>query len=180
MGNLTVRDRSAGLFNYLLYAAFAFLVIQRAPTWLKQFKATGTRLPDFSVSLLDGETYHSSADHDARAIVFWATWCGPCTFELGRIQRMIDVGKIAPASVLAISSHEETTVLRKAVQDRGYTFTVASDLDGDVVRKLEIQSTPTIILKSANQTMDWITNGLSPTLELRLQRALANKPRTSM
>ena len=163
--------------NYALYALFAVMVLQRAPVWWKHFRTEGTKIPEITLPLIDGGTYNSGEDSRSRALVFWATWCGPCTVELRRIQNLIDAGQISAESVIAISSHEEEYFLRSAVRERGYTFPVGIDLDGEAMQRLQVSATPTIILKSGNGTIDWMTTGLSPFLEWRIKRSFSQENR---
>ena len=159
--------------NFALYALVGWMILQRAPAWIRQLRAEGEPLPAISVPLLDGGVYSSAADSDPRAIVFWATWCGPCTTELRRIQRLINDGKIPAESVIAISSHEDASEIRGAVREREYTFKIGVDATGIVQESIGVEVTPTILLKSAGQQVVWATSGLSPTLEWRLLKHLS-------
>jgi thiol-disulfide isomerase/thioredoxin len=51
----------------------------------------GETSPSFELTTLSGEqiVLPLSRNH---VLVFWATWCGPCGVELGRIQRLIKKG----------------------------------------------------------------------------------------
>jgi len=51
----------------------------------------GSRLPDFSVSDLQGHRL-SSADLRGKVVLvdFWATWCQPCRKEMPGYQRLLD------------------------------------------------------------------------------------------
>src|SRR5690349_14086340 len=51
----------------------------------------GSRLPDFSVTDLDGKRL-SSADLRGKVVVidFWATWCAPCEKEMPGYQTLMD------------------------------------------------------------------------------------------
>ena len=51
----------------------------------------GSRLPDFTVKDLQGQTI-SSADLRGKVVLvdFWATWCQPCKKEMPGYQRLLD------------------------------------------------------------------------------------------
>lgn len=156
--------------NLALAGVLAFLVYQRMPGVIDHFRAEGEPMPAFTVSLLDGQVHDSVADKGNRAIVFWATWCGPCGVELRRIQRGIESGEISPESVIAISSFEDAALLRSEAANRHYTFRIGVDVDGQVARLFGISATPTVVLRSRDNRMVWMTSGISPTLIWRMAR----------
>jgi thiol-disulfide isomerase/thioredoxin len=51
----------------------------------------GSRLPDFSVTDLQGRKI-SSADLQGKVVLidFWATWCSPCKKEMPGYQKLLD------------------------------------------------------------------------------------------
>lgn len=158
--------------NLALAVIVSFILYHRLPGIIHQFRVEGDPLPAFTVPLLDGRTYESLTDREARVIVFWATWCGPCGVELRRIQRSIDSGDLDKETVIAISSFEEVERLRGEVANRQYTFQVGVDLDGAVAHRLGISATPTVIFKSRDNHMEWVSSGISPTLIWRMSRLL--------
>jgi cytochrome c biogenesis protein CcmG/thiol:disulfide interchange protein DsbE len=167
-----MKQKPSTWINIALYALVGWMILQRAPAWFRQTRAEGQPLPAITVPLLDGGLYASAEDSEPRAIVFWATWCGPCTMELRRIQRMIDDKKIPASSVIAISSYEDAADLRRAAQDREYTFRIGIDHDGRAQETVGVEVTPTVMIKSRDQKVVWVTSGLSPTLEWRLRKHL--------
>lgn len=106
------------------------------------------------------------------AYIFWATWCGPCEVELARVNRLVKNGSIPTEQVIAIAVREDYAVVQKAVTERGYTMKVAIDPDGRWSDAFGVQGTPTVALVGKDDTLQWITMGLSPSLELRLSSHL--------
>ena len=168
--NLPVARRSQWLGWIFLIGLVGFVLVKRMPTIIGQFRSQGQHLPTFSVPLIRGGDYDSAHDPRKRAFVFWATWCGPCEVELGRLQQMIDAHEIDPGGVIAISISEDEDVVRAASVKRGYTFLIGLDKSGAVAHRLKIPSTPTIILRTAENKAVWISSGISPTLVPRLRR----------
>lgn len=165
-----------GKGDWLLNIATVFLLVlllwQRGPGILEHFKIESQMAPAFRVPLLDGSFFELNKKKENVILVFWATWCGPCSLELSRINEMIKKNEVSAASVYAISSHEEKSLLEKVVAERGYGFQVGVDADGRVASLFGVNGTPTIVFIDAEQKIDWITTGLSPFLSLRIKRFL--------
>lgn len=152
----------------ILLVAFLLLKI---PDIFKMYQKHGVILPTGQVVSLNNEVL-TIPSSQKQVLVFWATWCGPCGIELGRIQNMIDKNQIKKESVLAISIGESPQTVRSYVENKKYTFPVAIDLDGAVASLYEVNGTPTVFLVSENKEIHWMTTGLSPSLELRLKNFL--------
>lgn len=156
------------LFNILLTIFVFYTLSKRIPSVVEHFQMEDQSLPNFSVPLIDGSTLTSQAWAERKILVFWATWCGPCEVELNRLNKMIENGKIKTAnSVVAISSYEEIPLVKGITNERGYKFSIGIDLKGSVAEKFKIAGTPTIIFVDENAKINWITTGLSPSLEMR-------------
>ncbi len=152
----------------ILLVAFLLLKI---PDIFKIYQKHGEVLPSGQIVSLNNEvlTIPSNQKH---VLIFWATWCGPCSVELGRIQNLIDKNQIKKESVLAISIGESPQIVRSYVENKKYTFPVAIDLDGAVASLYGVNGTPTILLVNENKEIHWMTVGISPSLELRLKSFL--------
>jgi len=92
--------------------------------------------PLFTLKALDGSTFRL-ADHLGKQPIvldFWATWCGPCTRSLKKLQELHE--RFPEAVMLAIAIDDGQSVARVAqyVQGRGFTFTVLLDPDTNVLR----------------------------------------------
>ncbi len=124
------------------------------------------------VRSLEGAEIDIEREPRRRVIVFWATWCGPCTVELTRLQMLINRGLIDPSAVLAISSHEERDVVDRTAREKQYTFQIALDPSGETAAKVGVRGTPTIFLVEPDGSIHWGTVGVSPTLEIRVAKFL--------
>src|SRR4051812_48741055 len=75
---------------------------------------SASRLPDFELSAVDGETVRLS-DHVGREVVllsFWDTWCEPCKTELPHLDRIYRAHKGEGFVVLAIAMDDPSTVMQ--------------------------------------------------------------------
>ena len=149
-----------------------FLLL-KIPAVFKMYQKHGEVLPTGQVVHLSGQV-ESVPAAKKQVLVFWATWCGPCSVELGRIQSLVDKNKIDKNSILAISIGESREVVQGHVTQKKYTFPVAIDIDGALASLYEVNGTPTVFLVDENKNIQWMTVGLSPSLELRLKNFLGS------
>ena len=146
------------------------LVGLRGPQFLKNWNLQGVSISsNESLTDIAGNTVSLSPPY---AIVFWATWCKPCELELGRIDMLIKDSKISRERIVAVSTDENLPVVVETVKTRAYSFPVAWDSDGQLAKKFAVAGTPTIVVVGNDQKIIWVTSGISPTLELRLQQYL--------
>lgn len=75
-------------------------------------------------------------------INFWATWCGPCRTEMPSMQRMYDSFRDRGFVMLAVNSRENPRVVAQFIDEFGYTFPVALDLNGRVSFQYGVRSIP--------------------------------------
>jgi len=160
--------------NLFLILVLGYLLSQRLPGILGHFRSQGSAAAPFHVTLTDNTPLTLGDFEKPLVVVFWATWCGPCEVELARINRLIANKNIDPKSVLAVSSFEEAELVAKTARERGYLFATAIDPLGAMARDYKVAGTPTLVLIDAEKKIEWMTTGLSPSLELRLKHFLGS------
>ena len=155
-------------FNTIVYIMIAFALYIKMPLIMNNFKKQDTKSSDFTIKLINGENFNLHAQPKKLVIVFWATWCGPCEVELNRINKMVKDKKIQASDVLAISSNEEESIVKEKAKRENYLFNIGLDSNGMVASKYQVSATPTIIFVDENKVINWVTAGISPTLEYRI------------
>ena len=160
------------LVNIILIALSVYIIYLKAPAILTHFKFQDQKAQNFSINKLNGEAFVLHAQSKKVVLVFWATWCGPCEVELKRINEMIMQRKIEPSDILAVSIQEKDSVVRETIKKNNYLFDVAIDSDGSLSTQYQVRATPTVVFIDKNQTIYWMTSGLSPTLEYRISSFL--------
>lgn len=157
------------VFNATLALILVYILIQRIPDIVGHLKAQGSNAPVFEVPIVSGANFNLATFPQKVVVVFWATWCGPCQVELTRINRLIEEKSISPSSVLAVSSFEERLLLEKVAKERDYLFPIGIDINGSVAKMYKVNGTPTIVFITSEKTINWISTGLSPLLEVRIK-----------
>jgi len=109
---------------------------------------------------------------EKRVYVFWATWCGPCTLELNRINQAIINKEIDSRHIYAVNMGEDPVLVKQEMQKRSYQFQSYDDVDNALVKELKVEVTPTVALVDEKHTLQWISSGISPTLIYRIQKFL--------
>lgn len=144
------------------------LLFFKAPQFYRQYKLENTVAPAFELQILNGGTFNLADQRKKLVLVFWATWCGPCSVELSRLNKMVQNKEIEATDVLAISIGESEQAVKQAVTERGYLFQVGLDPQFKVSELYHIAVTPTVVFLNENKQMQWVSSGLSPLLGLRL------------
>jgi len=113
----------------------------------------GSRLPDFSVTDLQGHEISSNGLHGKVVLIdFWATWCQPCRKEMPGYQKLVD--KYGPRGFIVIglkfdtmADTEDPVVFAKKIGVH-YSLAVAPD---ELKRKFgDIEGLPTTMLYDRN------------------------------
>lgn len=164
---------SKRISNLFFIGLIAFFLYQKIPLWIEQYKQEGS--PSLAIqvqSLQESLPIKLPLLEQPHVIVFWATWCGPCSIELARINKLIESHKIPANRVIAISSGESRDLVLKHVLEKQYLFQVALDPKFEASTAYKVRGTPTLVLVDKQGRIDWMTMGLSASLELRLIQAL--------
>jgi len=100
--------------------------------------------PDFQLQNLDGQSI-SLSDFKGNPVLinFWATWCGPCAFEMPYIQEIYDERSGEGLIVLAINVGESASQVEQFMQSRNLSIPVLLDTERVVSRKYGIRAFPT-------------------------------------
>ncbi|MCM2281083.1 MAG: TlpA family protein disulfide reductase [Bdellovibrionaceae bacterium] len=170
------------IFNLALTAAAIYAVATLALRFFVPDARVGGTAPRFDVKEihLEGQTEISGKimtlppEHQASVIVFWATWCGPCSLELDRIQAAINQGEIPAQQVLAVSLGENPSVVRTHITEKKYTFRIFIDESEESARTYSISGTPTTVHIDPSGKIQWAAAGLHP-LSVRKARELLSQ-----
>lgn len=143
------------LFVLALLLGGAWLVVSRIPPLpnadavdaaLPAQPRAGFPAPDFEGQTLDGETVRL-ADFRGHPVVlnFWATWCGPCRFEMPAIERVAQAYADRGLVVLLINQGESPDAIRAFLQEMGVTQPVVLDNGAIGAKQYRVRGLPTTV-----------------------------------
>jgi thiol-disulfide isomerase/thioredoxin len=81
---------------------------------------------------------------------FWATWCGPCRYEMPSMQRIYHELKSEGFEIVAVNLREGKQLVKKFLDQNKLTFPVLLDKDGRVGAIYGARSIPTTYLIDRN------------------------------
>jgi peroxiredoxin len=106
----------------------------------------GKLAPDFEFTDAEGNST-SLRDLRGKSIIlnFWATWCGPCRYEMPLLQDLAydqekaDNGLI----LLTVNSGESADTVQRFMKERGFSFPVLLDVEKGISRSYNVRFIPT-------------------------------------
>lgn len=159
----------------LLVGLLAMFIMNRLPGILKQWDLQGSQVASaLNVVDLSGMQIDLGSKGRSKVLIFWATWCGPCTIELDRLKTAVAEGEIPGEAIWAVNLGEEEALVRSVVAERGYSFQVVRDVEGVVADQFDVSVTPTVVFLSEDRRVEWMTSGISPTLVMRIKKFLSS------
>ncbi len=89
--------------------------------------------PGFALPDLQGKTVRLADLHGKVVLLyFWATWCPACLEELPSVNKLYSDFRSKGFEVLLINFREDPDLVKRTVQDRGFTAPVLLDRSGEV------------------------------------------------
>lgn len=102
--------------------------------------------PDFTLTSLEGRSYQLSALRgDVVLLDFWATWCGPCRYDMPFVQSLAT--KYADRGLRVFGMNAEPADRAKDYLDRnGLTFPTLLDPRMEIARLYQVRAIPTFVV----------------------------------
>lgn len=161
-------------------AACAFVVAaglpERAQTTASGYLPNGLPIapeiggvaPALGVQMLGGQPF-TPALNKPLVINFWATWCGPCAFELPLLDSLQK--QYPDVQFIAINMGEDVATVRAWLAEHPLALTVTLDPDQAAFRRYRVRGAPSTFFVDQNGVIRQIVYGaLAPDgLESRLQ-----------
>jgi thiol-disulfide isomerase/thioredoxin len=113
---------------------------------------------------------------DVLVLTFWATWCPPCRTEKPVLNRLHEAMAERGVRVLAVSVMEEPSMVRRYMQEHGYTLPVAIS-SGALPEEFNVRGLPTtfvinsegeIVLRRVGAYTGWDSEVMQKQLEALL------------
>ncbi|HEX8254817.1 MAG TPA: TlpA disulfide reductase family protein [Thermoanaerobaculia bacterium] len=135
----------------------------------------GSMMPEYSAMWLDGSKFDLQ-EHRKNVVLLnlWATWCGPCRFEIPELQLLHE--KYAPRNfeVIGVSLDESgvDAVKQFVAEQKKMTYPIALDADGDIANLLQTTMLPTTVLVDRSGRIVWKRYGLIEKDDAELTKAI--------
>ena len=102
---------------------------------------------DFTLEDLEGSAVNLR-DFQGKVVLlnFWATWCGPCRYEMPAMEKLWQKFKEEDFVILAVDLREGKEKASSFIKENGYTFLVLLDSRGRVAHTYGIRAIPTTYL----------------------------------
>ncbi|MFQ6066974.1 MAG: TlpA disulfide reductase family protein [bacterium] len=106
-----------------------------------------TKAKDFILENLEGYPV-SLKDFQGKVVFlnFWATWCGPCRYEMPAMEKLWQKFKEEGFVILAVDLREGKEKVSSFMKENGYTFPALLDPRGKVASTYGIRAIPTTFL----------------------------------
>lgn len=141
----------------LLYT-LAFAEPEMIP--LEDTSLTGRSAPEFTLPLFDGGTLELQSLRGKPVVLsFWASWCGPCRYELPELQR---ISPLYPdVQFVAVNVDRQRKDAQKFLSGMQLSLPIAWDTEASTLGEYSVVSMPTMFLIDANGTVQFVKVGYS-------------------
>ena len=154
---------------------------QTASPAAAQTADVGQAMPPYTTQLLDGKKFDIAAERGN--VVFlnlWATWCGPCRFEIPELQSLHQKYASRGFKVVGISLDDTGAGgVKQFVSQHSMTYPIAYDPDGKIATIFQSSVLPTSVIVDRSGQIVWKKFGAvsmdDPTLNEALTKALDAK-----
>jgi len=125
---------------------FALGRITGVSTDSTQSPQVGELAPDFYFETPEGASSSLSQLQGTPVLVnFWATWCGPCAYEMPHLQQFYDERQGDEVVLLTINIQEGSSQVSQFMQSKGFSFPVLLDGEATLAQRYNIRGIPTTL-----------------------------------
>jgi len=114
------------------------------PSDIKIGTKIGFTAPDFTLPTTGDKEFRLS-DYRGKNVIlnFWATWCGPCRFEVPSLKTLQDKYNDGRTAIVAVNSLDNPDSAASYAAANGLNFVIPLDPRGDVSTLYNIRGMPT-------------------------------------
>ncbi|HET8796060.1 MAG TPA: TlpA disulfide reductase family protein [Thermoanaerobaculia bacterium] len=134
----------------------------------------GSTMPEYSAMWLDGSKFELAGRRDKVVLLnIWATWCGPCRYEIPELQKMHDQYASKGFEVIGVSVDESgVEAVRQFVDEQKMTYPIALDPEGRIASLMQTSVLPTTVLVDRSGRIVWKKYGLISENDPELKKAI--------
>jgi len=134
----------------------------------------GSMMPEYSAMWLDGSKFELET-RKGRVVLLnlWATWCGPCRYEIPELQTIHDKYAAKNFEVIGVSVDESgVESVRDFVKEHEMTYPVVLDAEGKLANVFQTSVLPTSVVIDRNGKIVWKKFGAIMPNDAELTRAI--------
>jgi cytochrome c biogenesis protein CcmG, thiol:disulfide interchange protein DsbE len=134
----------------------------------------GAMMPAYTAASLDGTTFDVTTERgNVMLINLWATWCGPCRFEIPELQKLHDANASRRFKVIGVSVDEgERKVVQEFVDEQKMTYPVVLDPAGKLAVLFDTSILPTSVIVDRTGKVVWKHLGIVRSTDAEMLKAL--------
>jgi thiol-disulfide isomerase/thioredoxin len=134
----------------------------------------GKQVPSYTATWLDGSKFDLAGERGNVVMLnLWATWCGPCRYEIPELERLHARFARQRFKVIGVSVDEgPVDEVRKFVSDQKMTYPVALDPEGRLAVLFETTVLPTTALIDRTGKVVWKSAGIVDVNDTEMLKAL--------
>ena len=134
----------------------------------------GAMMPEYSAMNLDGSKFDLATRRDKVVLLnLWATWCGPCRYEIPELQALH--AKLQPKGfeVVGVSVDESgVESVKQFVTEQKMTYPIALDPEGKLASIFQTSVLPTSVLLDRTGRIIWKHYGAIMPNDAELAKAI--------
>jgi len=117
----------------------------------------GKIMPAYAAVNLDGSKFELAARRKKVVLLnLWATWCGPCRYEIPELQRIHNTYAARGFEVVGVSLDEGAVdSVKEFVGENKMTYPVVHDPDGEIANVLQASVLPTSVMLDRDGRIIW-------------------------
>lgn len=134
----------------------------------------GTAMPAYTATFLDGSSFDLASQKGSVVLLnLWATWCGPCRFEIPELDKLHRAYQARGFKVIGVSVDEGGAAdVKPFVAEQKISYPIVLDPEGKLATILQTTNIPTSVLVDRNGKVIWTHVGPVSTSDPLLMRAL--------
>jgi thiol-disulfide isomerase/thioredoxin len=135
----------------------------------------GRAMPEYTALDLDGAKFDMAAKRDKVVLLnVWATWCGPCVYEIPELQKIHEKYSAQGLEVIGVSVDETSpeTVREFVAEQKKMTYPIIHDTEGKIATLLETTVLPTSIVVDRKGQIVWKKYGAIMEGDEELKKAI--------
>ena len=134
----------------------------------------GSTMPAYSATSLDGSKFDLAAKRNKVVLLnLWATWCGPCRYEIPELQSLHAKFEPKGFEVIGVSVDESgVEPVKQFVNEFKMTYPVVLDPEGKLATIFGTSVLPTTVLLDRNGRIVWKRYGQIMPGDTELEQAI--------